>query len=599
MSAGHRLPLEIIEQICILAAEDDRKCANRMAYVSRAICQATTKARWRVIVITSIPQYMAFYREIHAVADKDYNTVVQAFRQASDDPSLHLRTVKSLYPGGVQIGLHNDENGGKVLNSIFDLIAPAANKELRMKRRGRTISSPNSAEPHESIRHLYIAIRDPNIASQPLRDLGNNWGPLTDGWDALNDVCQAAFKAYLKSSGSLDTTSRHSLDSGNFLFHGLDDLYLKHLSVPAGAESVIGGIKGSCTVKEITAVFTPYTHIRTLLKKSLERLHLIGLDASSKASGIPPPWDELEYASIVGSESLQLTHLRYDTRKFSFKPAEIFATRLRPLLQEMTIESAFHPTAEGKVDDTYRHSGPRHAAPSRGAGHSGAQGDRTSTLVPVHQMRGDPRADILREKLGVGRLDFVQFAWDPMSTGEKREEDVPPHQRVRYSAESQQDETGGWPREMRGAWTERSDRDVAPSFAVELRDAINSLYGWHTPGVEPAGRFVARKDAMPLEDRKTAKNVAFSPDSAGEMVSRMRNGYKQGDQAFLANRQRALTALMQIRCECLNLDIPCKLQYGVRAPQSLIHLGGKAPFEPEDRLALFEDRARSGKGAWP
>lgn len=113
-------------------------------------------------------------------------------------------------------------------------------------------------------------------------------------------------------------------------------------------------------------------------------------------------------------------------------------------------------------------------------------------------MTDDKRARFLLEEKGFRHLDFLQFAWEPMNRSKKRAEDIPLHQRARFSNGQREvaglDETGGWPREMRGAWTERSDRDIAPSFEVELKEAITSLYGLYAPGIEPAAKFVARKD---------------------------------------------------------------------------------------------------------
>lgn len=41
------------------------------------------------------------------------------------------------------------------------------------------------------------------------------------------------------------------------------------------------------------------------------------------------------------------------------------------------------------------------------------------------------------------------------------------------------------------------------------------------------------------------------------------------------------------------------MQYRMRAPGSLLHLGGKTAFEKEERLRLFLNRARGESGAWP
>ena len=493
---------------------------------------------------------------------------------------------------------------GDALASVFEVITPTRSKEVRIKRRASTISLPTSGEPHEFIRHLFIDLIKSKVYLSPPSDIGDRWDAfLATGWEALHG--ENNHRVYennvLSRAPHIVSTWKEGVIER--LLEGLDGLALDHLSLGVNATSVLHKIDGKATsIKEMTAVITGPHGCQYLKVESLQRLHLIGVDPDSKTSGMSPPWAHLDSASR-GKFLRRLTHLRYDTRKFSFKPAEIFATRLRIMLQEYTVESQSSSRAEVESVDSYSHNGPRHAAPTRNAGYRHQLGIASSSLTPVHHMRGDARADYLREEMGVGRLDFLQFAWDPMSISEKREEDIPAHQRARYSALNQQNggaedparDTGGWPRERRGAWTERSDRDVAPSFGVELRDAINALYGWHTPGIEAAGKFLARKETLSLDELKLAKNVAFSPDHAVEMISRIRDGFREEDRLHLSEMQSKLSNEMTRQ----GLEVPCKLQYGIRAPQSLIHLGGKVPFEPEDRLALFEDRARGGKGAWP
>lgn len=594
-SPGHRLPVELVEHICILAAEADRGCAHQMAFVSRSICRLTALARWRVIAITSYDQFIALYRILQAVPCGTFDNAVEAFNFARVSYTSHASEEgerECSYPPG------------KALASMLEMMRPACSKEVRIQRRGSTVSLPSSGEPHEFIRHLYIDLPHPEDTISA-KDVNSDWKvSLSTGWRKGMKDSQEFISNYLNDTVHRDPSMMDYWAAGSRarLLQGLEGLTLDHLSVGDLENSLLNTVDGNVTrIREMTAVTKSSDDCSYGKLRSLERLHLIGIDPDSRTSGMSPPWAHLDLATR-GASLHRLTHLRYDTRKFSFKPAEIFATRLRVMLQEYTVEPQSGFTAKNEAEDTYRHTGPRHAAPSRNAGYRHQHGSILSSLIPVHHMRGDARADFLREEMGIGRLDFLQFAWDPMSTSEKREEDVPPHQRARYSALDQKDEasqaaldTGGWPRERRGAWTERSDRDVAPSFGVELRDAINALYGWHTPGIETAGKFVAHKETLPMEEWKLAKNVAFSPDYAVEMSSRIKNGFKEEDRLHLSEMQDKLSREMTRQ----GLDVSCKLQYGIRAPQSLVHLGGKVPFEPMDRLALFEDRARGGKGAWP
>ncbi|UZJ51502.1 hypothetical protein CBS101457_000822 [Exobasidium rhododendri] len=283
------------------------------------------------------------------------------------------------------------------------------------------------------------------------------------------------------------------------------------------------------------------------------------------------------------------------------------------MLQEVTLKTSEVGTATTSLESDYQHNGPRHAAPTRGAGRSLKHQNRSS-LTPVQDIKDNAFATFLWKRIyGESSLDLLQFAWEPMDPREKKAEDVPWHTRSRFVSEvtAREDvdvapghstnDTGGWPRERRGAWTERSDRDLAPSFAVELRDAINSLYGWDAPDVEAAAKFCTRKRMMPPEEQHNIRNMAFSPDRAGDYVEKIKDGMREDDKGML----RVFQGILQKRYRDelgLNANEPIQvpdLQFGTRAPRSLIHLGGKVPYDMEDRLALFEDRARGGKGSWP
>lgn len=551
--ASHRLPIELVRQICIVAAEKDRHCAHTLAFVSRAICQWTATARWKTVALTSVRQYLAFVRVINCISDSTVHAYVSALRQFFDFESLQ------------DVPTHFD---------------PGKHGATNLQR----LSLPEQGEAHAYIRHLLIDPRDSPSGLHLLSTL------------------------HIRVRARLE---REAISRPEYDLFGVTTFFkpwertslglsLDHLSIGAGGLYLVNALPEKHLLKELTVVYTSDEGPLwddMLPHSQMERLHIIGIDGKSSRSGEEPPWHLLTRLGSSGPDHApsqhQLTHLRYDTRKFSFKPAEIFASRLRPLLQEVTIKPDSSTTSNGTsalAPAGYQHSGPRHAAPAKGAGN--AHTTSRSSLTPVQHLPDSEAAGVLRERVLVGHLDFLQFAWEPMANDEKRAEDVPWSERVRFSNGKSSDtaaaDTGGWPREVRGAWTERSDRDLAPSFAVELRDAINSLYGWDAPGIEAAGKFVARRDCLPDNQQQNClRNIAFSPDRAGELVERIKDGFKPVDKDNL-HRMAAL------------LDQPAPtLQYGVRAPRSLVHLGGRVPFERQDRLALFEDRARGGKGAWP
>lgn len=585
MTLSSSLPLELIQDICKIAAAADRCTAFTLAFVSKAICRATAESRWRVVVIRSVPQYLAFYRELHAVATRPYNSLIDLLGEI--DPKFRSLLI--------------DTSDQAELN--------LTGSSQKHQEETQFTSLPTLIRPHEQLQHLFIDFTQALELHSTL--------PLYDHKtfeSILSNLIRLAISTSLGDSTAAPATLRRAIkrcvaDGALMMLSQLKNNYLgdlkgiklQHLSL--GADFIMQMKRGhqhQHWAKEISLVYERIDAdaLRGIMRdifrlNNLERLHILGKDASAEISGRETPWRVLQDAISITRGSL--THLRYDTRRFAFKPAEIFASRLRPLLQEATLVRNGQERIALVEDNTYQHEGPRHAAPVRGAGN--ALHRDVSHLIPVQHLS---TRDILAQKLidlGVGQLDFLQFAWEPMNTQEIQAKDLPLHRRARYSAVDDGDirsqisnDMGGWPREMRGAWTERSDRDVAPSFSVELRDAVSSLYGWQAPSIIPAFKFAASKEYP----SSAIKNVAFSSSRSGEYVDRIQSGMKAED----VDRLQYLTSQLAEQGDLQGLEIP-PLQFGVRAPQSLLHFGGKAPYQASERLALFQDRSRGGKGAWP
>jgi hypothetical protein len=407
---------------------------------------------------------------------------------------------------------------------------------------------------------------------------------------------------------------------------------LQHLSLGVDETDALDwGALHDLSVDELTLVlrrdYSGDLHVD--MTPNVRRLHLVGQDPKSELTGVEPPWTLLRcLASPILSTSLsvvptlshrKLTHIRYDTRRFSLKPAEITAKRLRPLLQECTVAPTLLPL---RTHDTgrdvaaaFQFTGPRHAAPARGAGSYTVQQDR-SRLTPVNHLAAqygeeEPVACFL-DRIGVGRLDVLRFAWEPMSSSSDVSNVIcaPWYRRQTGEAVCQSERTedtsvsiadglssdsGGWPLEMRGAWAERSEKKSAlAAFTHELRDAIHSLYGWQS--TKTTFDYAVRGGA------KCKRNVAFSAEHSGLMVEAAQAGISQQDEDEL----RHLAVLVKANVpdwrrnhpEWAEDDVDF-LRFGIRAPQTLLRLGGKAAFTSDDRLRLFEDRARDGPGGWP
>lgn len=138
LTASQRLPIEIVVPICVLAAENDRRCANNMAFVTKKICMRTANARWTTIAITSIRHFFAFFKIVHAIPDELYDRCMLGWSRF--EPSLRP-TDLSYTP-----------------RSMKELAAAFPNK--RSLRRTKGISWPQEGEPQDHIRHLFIDLGD-------------------------------------------------------------------------------------------------------------------------------------------------------------------------------------------------------------------------------------------------------------------------------------------------------------------------------------------------------------------------------------------------------------------------------------------------------
>jgi hypothetical protein len=183
---------------------------------------------------------------------------------------------------------------------------------------------------------------------------------------------------------------------------------------------------------------------------------------------------------------------------------------------------------------------------------------------------------LLRSWCG-GGLKVLKLCWD-----------VPPASTASAPRVAGTD-SGGWPQERRGAWTERSGK--ARVFAAELVEAIAQLFGWHGQAHEYA-----------------------------ELASRIRRGWSDKERETLAALQLAVECELACAASANVLpdaaarqsgasgtqrqpdasdNIAAPLEFAVRSPASLLKMDtGPAAFELEQRLALFLDRAAGGPGAW-
>lgn len=178
----------------------------------------------------------------------------------------------------------------------------------------------------------------------------------------------------------------------------------------------------------------------------LEYLHVVGIDPTNELAGVALPIPQIEQlcaASVGGHEALfpprrpGVRHLRYDTRKFAFRPTDIMASRMYPFFQEPTVvlRELLDSNVAQAVDDSLRYFG---------AGRFAALEINWQTAWAP----GAPASKNVREQ--ICRMNSAEY-------------------------------TGNWPLELRGAWTDQtsSHRSSADAFRAEFVESITGLYGWH------------------------------------------------------------------------------------------------------------------------
>lgn len=241
------------------------------------------------------------------------------------------------------------------------------------------------------------------------------------------------------------------------------------------------------------------------------------------------------------------------------------------------VDSRRGPVLSSPAD--YSYNGERHAAPQRGAGNSTAL-QQLAARQPLPALEDESiEADLLRDWC-VGSFKRLHLAWEVPAT--PRTDAIGKE----VCATAQNNDTDRWPRERMDIWTDRSGRVLAPNFKTELVEAINELYGW-----------------LPFaHDGKTdltGNPYLFAPRGAGEFGERIVKGFNGDSAADLETISNDIVLILADRMnERFVKPAAPIVEYAVRAPSTVLKLGGEGAFTIEQRMALFLDRARGGPGAW-
>lgn len=159
-----------------------------------------------------------------------------------------------------------------------------------------------------------------------------------------------------------------------------------------------------------------------------------------------------------------VTKIRYDTRKFAFRPCEITASRLKPFMEEITTTGVDLSAADdGEPTSTtasFTHSGPRHAAPHRGAGHF-SKPDRGGQ----HDKGAMTAKQVALNTFGCSKFQTLHLCWDPVPNTDDTTDGATANGRRNGSGPQSSSSANGvnresdWPVERQDIWTNTSSQN--------------------------------------------------------------------------------------------------------------------------------------------
>lgn len=640
-----KLPSELLFIIFAIAASTSRQAAYSLAFVSHSISAFTSILRWRSISLTTERQVLAFwqilltYHENQQQEQDDKSQREEVEEKAFEKPAIKFPDLSWDLKNSISLPKNGSVNPGKFVENLFieleeDRFLTLSTRLQNQRERYskalvevlNELDNEKNRNPSTSKSEDY-SLSDDIYSIQELSSTSNN-----HSWSQLQKIKLSPTKPQSRLSGlfyhlpNIQVLSLGSIEL-SVLSKSLHSISPTELTlVFDGDENNLGQVLtwGSGTLPEEIEWRNGSIAGRRIpslggLRKKLTKLHVIGIDPRSQAPGLQMPYhlisplragslfrgslihaimeecksrkdkvqselqdflsgemdsssgehrenslDE-ETESTVSSNvntSTGITHLRYDTRKFSFRPAEIIVSRLRCFLQEVK--------------------------PSN-------QSEETNEIL---------------KSWGLGTFTRLHLSWDV--------ENVDDVKKSRFSSSNvngKEEEianrklNGGWPREIKDTWTERSDRDLSPTFSHELSHCFQQAYGWQPIQTNKSSSSPSTSLKSQSESIKSQDSVAtFVPDNSGEMGSRLSGNGIDEETELLRSLETSVGVELasdslkrmnreEIEFKTLEETKP-DLRYGVRSPARLLRLGGKAALSRESRLRLFEDRSSGGNGAW-
>ena len=612
------LPWEITSQILLEACQLDPSVAYALAHVSRDVCALTAIERFRTVILTSAVSLARFFLLVseskvfeiivqewglpRAFADVLTINLLQVERRAAEcNSSLTLRDLLAQEFGctvtpadrwvGIDVPSHDE---GAAMEELYPAAQPSISDSTNaIAKQRHSISYPKGKPLCEFVENLIIDI-DPstsaeaNLAAYPssappasaIRNMMtrlDDFGSDADELSSLEKPSQAQGKSICVCGGSIiqlddnmdgfrtlvsenlaailkdkynapwslyqkisQLPSRHGhrlcdllrefpnverLSLGADEFFLFADSFTSSVLAPSELTFVYSGDEES--LKKLTR-YTRIDNEHMGIRQRLRKVHVIGIEPRSPLTGVTMPFEELNrlragaltlgsylfWACPTLSPSKPLkeptiatpgvTHLRYDTRKFGFRPVEFTASKLRYFLREPC----------------------------------------------VLQETTNNRAKEMLTKWGVGGFKRLQLAWQ-VPSDQQRFQATTAAARSRYS--------GDWPRENKDVWTERSDRDLSPTFGHELVEAIRQAYGWNK---------------KPSWESQFLEDLAQAQTSEEESLTlALSTGLSTGENERV------------------------QIGFEIRLPASLVRLEGRAAFDKEERIRLLLESARGRRSA--
>ncbi|SJX65399.1 uncharacterized protein SRS1_15670 [Sporisorium reilianum f. sp. reilianum] len=579
-----KLPTELLYHVIRLAASTDYKTAHACAYVSKLVCTWTAPDRWRTVICTNTWQVEALWSLLEFPPKLD--------------PEHGFTSLPGTQPGAFVENLFIDTSGSdltleELVRDSFTRL-PCMEPSCPHLDAHSVLTYGAQHQPHDVadlLRHFqhvsYLALGSEEAllrldAISPVKVLftADGEGNLTHLIDQMGPHLSGDFEdpphvddALWRADGSgvwvpsLETFRRR-LASVHFV--AIDpQSKLSGVTMPVRQIEALrsGSFADLSFVRRIAdhqAGGPPPRLSRDDQQEAIESRWYIWPAEDRKGErryirGSDPPESQQTYntpsRTNVGGLALHpfdnpcsritpaywtdfrqgVTKIRYDTRKFAFRPCEITASKLRPFMEELTTTgvdlSATNDGASTSTTASFTHSGPRHAAPHRGAGHfskpdRGGQHDKGTMTAKQAALN----------TFGCSKFQALHLCWDPVPDTEDSTDGV------RSGAQSSSSSSGvngdtDWPVERQDIWTNTSSQNneaqAPPPHTPQARGTASSSTAKNSAKERSPTTAESRRSWVIPSSIESKQSKAFRADLIDSI--RTTTGWTRQDQQLLSD----------------------------------------------------------------